>query len=87
MGGKGGGYSGPTATEIEQQKNMWKQQWDYEAQQKNLAAEQDAKTAEDEKAKTELNMRKGSADVGLNQVGFKRKPVIDEELFSADIIK
>lgn len=87
MGGKGGGYSGPSATEIEQQKQLYRQQWDYDAQQKKLAEEQGNKKRDDEAAKKELIGRRGAGDVSVDQVGYKRKITPEDEVSFTDVIK
>lgn len=80
MGGKSGGYSGPSAAEIEMQKEMYRNQWEAEQQAKKLEEEERARKEQEQKAKEELASRKGVKDVLSNsQVGFMKKINEDED--------
>ena len=75
MGGgssKGGGsYSGPSETEIQQQKDAYKAQWDMEEAQKDQKEMIDAENLKKEEAKKELESRRGVDDTLANrQRGF-----------------
>jgi hypothetical protein len=63
FGGGKGGYSGPSAAEIEMQRNMYRDEWEAEQEADKLKAEEEKKTAEEQAAKDELAARKGVKDV------------------------
>ena len=79
--GKKSGYSGPSATELANQKEAYRQQWDFEAKQKEMEELQDQKEEEQTEAKNEVRSRKGSRETfGNSRRGFtsKTKPNQDE---------
>ena len=75
-GGKGGpaAYQGPTAQDLENQKQMYRSQWDKEAnleEQEILLAEEKSKA---DKANAELEGRTGIKEILANtQKGFTKK--------------
>lgn len=80
MGGKSGGYTGPTAVELEAQKDAYRSQWDLEREKEDLQKVQDEENATKEAATDELRSRRGVSDVlSSGQIGFTKK-VDDDEL-------
>ena len=74
FGGGKGGYSGPSAAEMEMQKNMYRQQWEAEKEAQRLEAEEAKKKAEEKAAKEEIESRRGVKDILANsQIGFTKK--------------
>jgi len=81
-GGKSGGasYQGPTAYELDMQKQGYRQQWEQEAKLEEQQAILDEEKADAEKAQTELESRKGIKDILANQQrGFTKKDDEDDE--------
>ena len=73
-GGGKGGYSGPSAAEMEMQRNMYRQQWEAEKEAQRLEAEEAKKKAEEKAAKEEIESRRGVKDILANsQIGFTKK--------------
>ena len=84
-GGGKGGYSGPSAAEIQMQKDMYRNEWEAEQEAAKLEEEEAERTAKEEEAKAELESRRGVKDVLANsQIGFtkKAKDTKDDELGS-----
>ena len=74
FGGGKGGYSGPSAAEIQMQKDMYRQEWEAEQEAERLEEEEAKRKAEEEAAKEELESRRGVKDVLSNsQIGFTKK--------------
>lgn len=73
-GGGKGGYAGPSAAEMEMQKQMYRQEWEAEKEAQRLEAEEAKKKAEEEAAKKEIESRRGTKDILSNsQIGFTKK--------------
>ena len=73
-GGGKGGYSGPSAAEMEMQKNMYRQQWESEKEAQRLEEEEAKKKLEEKAAKEEIESRRGVKDILSNsQIGFTKK--------------
>lgn len=84
-GGGKGGYSGPSAAEIQMQKDMYRNEWEAEQEADRLEKEEADRKAKEEEAKAELESRRGVKDVLANsQIGFtkKAKDTKDDELGS-----
>ncbi len=79
MGGKSGGYSGPSASEIQAQRDAYRQQWDLEKamdEQKKIISDENVKK---EATSQELKDRRGVGNVLANsQIGFTKAPSPDE---------
>lgn len=90
MGGKSGGYSGPSGAEIATRDQGLKDRWTEEARVKEaqeeafqlqLKQEMEALAAGDKEReiKTELESREGAAALSASNVGYKRTPTATEE--------
>lgn len=80
-GGKSGGYSGPSAAEIQMQKDMYRQEWEAEQEVEEIEEIEEEIKVEEEEAKEEIESRRGVKDVLSNsQIGFTKKLKNDKGL-------